>query len=240
MAEARRLTESELEGVLSRAVELDRAGDDKGWDPAVVEEIAVAAGISSKAVRRAIAEIDSDRAPPESIAEPHPLRHRETSFAEARLSEEDAAFLLRLLSRLGQLGRKVDYVDGRAMWTTPDGVSVSLTPRAAETHVEAEGKIGLDVGKAGVLFVGGSVAWAIALSPILMGHPIRQLLIPILGGAAIGTVGWATYWRLKLQSLRTRVSSLSHGIAGTLELLSGRTLGPGPEQSKKPLSSGTS
>ena len=222
MIDQRRLSEAEVQGVLSRAVELDAAEEPRDWDAATVEEIALEAGISSSAVRRAIAEIEDYRRSPDTIPENHLVRHRETAVTAGALSGDDAAFFLRLLSRLGHVDAKIDYLGSQVSWTTPEGLRVRLVLGTAETHVSTEGDIGGEVGWGGALFIGGGIAWAVALAPMLTGDLSPDLLIPVLSGAATGAVGWAVYWRHRLASLRAGVADLSRGIADTLGLLRGR------------------
>jgi hypothetical protein len=221
--EERRLTDEQVARVLDRAAGIERSLPSPGLTVAQLQEVAVEAGIPPEALSQALHEMARFQHPIEGAR--HAWFDFEcTTFAPA-ISDEDLAWLLRLLGHMDRIEAGVHYRDGFFQWTTPDGLDVQLFlhPRATQIRVRRDDQPHLF--KVGLLFVAAGSAWAAAL----LLPSVASLQESLMVGSAAGVASLLGYMKVRVGRMRTRVAKLSSGISNALAMIVRRGQGSDDE-----------
>ena len=207
-----RLTESQVGQVLEKAATIDASDSSGGLTISELHDIADQVGIPRAALSRALSEVALAAAAQDTRSRGW-LHHRSVSFVRGRITDDDLAWLVRLLDELGQIHGRIRYERGALRWRSPTGFRVELVNRPGETHVSVEAHDHFATARAGVYAV------SLGLLAGLVGADTIDAIYPLILGGAAGTAGFGAYLRVRAEKLRNSVGKASRGIAEVLQMV---------------------
>ncbi len=211
-AKGRRLSDDESRAILLRASEIDALQEQRGLTVAELRDIAEQVGIAPEALSAALGEMA--RAAEDHVAGPKAwLSHSDRGFVVGTLSDENVAWLLRLLDQLGQVRGDVSSKGNVVAWHSPEGFRVELLSRHAETHVVVSGIHLREFLKAGVGIVGAGLLIGI------VGADLFNSEIAFLAGLLSGAVGLGAYWKARIEKLRSRAAKTAIGVSEVVRMV---------------------
>lgn len=210
-----RLSDREAKEILERASRIEAAGDLTSLSVTELHEIAQQAGIPSEALSKAIEEATRVSAKGKDSRQGW-LHHREISVVRGQISDEDLAWLTRLLDQLGQIEGTVQYQEGVYRWRSRSGFDIEVLNRPTEAQLSVESRQYSSAAKAAVGFAGAGFLAG------LLGADGFNSVFPYAMGAVAAGASFGVYWKLRLGRLRKSIGKITKQVAGALTMVDRR------------------
>ena len=217
-----RLSEDEVRDVLERASRIEAGDRGGGLTVSELHDVARQVGIPPEALSRALSEVvrASGSGPGATGSW---VAHREVSFVDGYVADDDLAWMIRLLDRLGQIKGSVTHSNGAVRWRTPGGLHLEVLNRPHETYVSVEVRDHYNLLRKGAAFT------ALGLTIGVVGVEWWDTITPLFMGASAGGLSFGLYWKIRVEKLRAAVTKASKGVSEVLQMVVRRPRGGAEE-----------